>query len=44
MFYLGLDVCFGEGGIATRFIYFPIHMYNKDKPDKSHVYLFIISD
>ena len=39
------DKCsFDEGGVAMRSRYFPVRMYNKEKPDKFCVDVFILAD
>ena len=44
VFALGANISFDEGGIAMRSRLCPIRMYNKDKPEKFRVDLFILAD
>ena len=43
-FNLGPNASFDEGGIAMRSRYYSVRQYNKDKPNKYRVDLFILAD
>ena len=43
-FCLGPDAAFNEGRVSMRSYYCPVQHYNKDKPDKYRVDVFILAD
>jgi hypothetical protein len=41
-FILGRELSFGEGGIASKSRYNPVHQYNSSKPDKYRIDFFVL--